>query len=333
MKIVTQKIRKLKPYKVVLSLAIAALLYYFFSFILPFTDNAFVVANVRPVAAIVSGYITDLYVKNEQYVHKGEPLFTVFQKPYRLTYKKIFEEVKTAKADRQSLQHQLQKDKQLLVQYEQDYQKIHLNYVRNKAVLNSGAVSEIDVKNWQFEDRASHAKVDMQKQQIDLDVKNIVSVQHRIKALIYKRHYAKVNLDQTTVYAQSNGVVQNMYLSLGTPIKINEPVFSFVDTDNQYIQANFNELDLRKVMAGNKVYIIPRMYFGTKIYHGRVISRAWAANRQITNPRTQLQTVSNDTNNWVLLPQRFPLQIKIVDYDRKHYPLPIGATCYVFIMV
>lgn len=333
MKRITQKIRKLKPYRVVLSLAIVTLLYYFFSFLIPFTNNAFVVTNVRPVAATVSGYVTDLFVKNGQYVHKGEPLFTVFQKPYQLIYKQTLEEVNTAKADYQALQYQLQKDKQLLIQYEQEYQKIHLNYVRNKAVLQAGAVSEIDVKNQQFENTASTAKVVMQKNQIHLDENNLESIQHRIKALTYKLHYAKVNLDETIVRAQSNGNIQNMYLSLGTPIEINKPIFSFVDTDNLYIQANFNELDLRKVKAGNNVYIIPRMYFGTKIYHGTVASRAWAANRQITNAKTQLQTVTNDTSNWVLLPQRFPIQIKITDYDPEQYPLPFGATCYVIVMV
>ncbi|VEB38898.1 hemolysin D [Legionella sainthelensi] len=330
---VTQKFRKLKPYTVVLSLVLLAVLYYFFSFLIPFTNNAFVVANVRPVAAIVSGYITDLYVENEQYVHKGQPLFTVFQEPYKLTYNRLIEEVHTAKVDLQSLQHQLEKDKQLLIQYVQEYKRIHLNYLRNKAVLKSGAISEINVKDLHYDDRGSFAKVNMQKQQISVDEKNIQSLQHKIKALIYKMRYAKVNLEQTTVYAQSNGRIQNMYLSLGAPIEINKPIFSFVDTDNFYIQANFTEIDLRMVKTGAKVYILPRMYFATKLYHGTVVSRAWAANRQMTNPKTQLQTVTNDTNNWILLPQRFPVQIKIDDYDAKHYPLPIGATCYVIIKI
>ncbi|MCW8443176.1 efflux RND transporter periplasmic adaptor subunit [Fluoribacter gormanii] len=330
---VTQKIRKLKPYTVVFSLALLAVLYYFFSFLIPFTNNAFVVANIRPVAAIVSGYITDLYVRNEQYVHKGQPLFTVFQEPYKLIYNRLVEETFTAKEDLQSLEYQLQKDKQLLIQYQQEYNRIHLNYLRNRAVLKSGAISEINVKDLQYEDRGSLAKVNMQKQQISLDERNIQSIQHKIKSLIYKTRYAKVNLEHTTVYAQSNGRIQNMYLSLGTPIEINKPIFSFVDTDDFFIQANFTELDLRMVKTGAKVYIIPRMYFATKLYHGTVVSRAWAANRQITNPKTQLQTVTNDTNNWLLLPQRFPVQIKIDDYDAKRYPLPVGATCYVIIKV
>lgn len=167
---VTQKFRKLKPYTVVLSLVLLAVLYYF-SLFNPFTNNAFVVANVRPVAAIVSGYITDLYVENEQYVHKGQPLFTVFQEPYKLTYNRLIEEVHTAKVDLQSLQHQLEKDKQLLIQYVQEYKRIHLNYLRNKAVLKSGAISEINVKDLHYDDRGSFAKVNMQKQQISVDEK------------------------------------------------------------------------------------------------------------------------------------------------------------------
>lgn len=165
---VTQKLRKLKPYTVLLFLVLFAILYYFFSFLIPFTNNAFVVANVRPVAAIVSGYVTDLYVKNEQSVRKGQPLFTVFQEPYQLTYNRLVEEVRTAKADLQSLQYQLQKEKQLLIQYTQEYKRIHLNFFRNKAVLKSGAISEINVKDLQYEDLGSLAKVDMQKQQISV---------------------------------------------------------------------------------------------------------------------------------------------------------------------
>lgn len=47
------------------------ILIYHYSYLFPFTNNAFVVANVRPVAANVKGYITNIYVKNEQEVKKA----------------------------------------------------------------------------------------------------------------------------------------------------------------------------------------------------------------------------------------------------------------------
>ncbi len=62
--------------------------YHLFSYLIPFTDNAFVATNVTPIAADVSGYITKIHVKNGQAVKKNDPLFVVYQKPYELAYKK-----------------------------------------------------------------------------------------------------------------------------------------------------------------------------------------------------------------------------------------------------
>jgi multidrug resistance efflux pump len=100
---------------------------------------------------------------------------------------------------------------------------------------------------------------------------------------------------------------------------------------NLYIQANFNEIDLRDVRDGDKVIIIPRVFFGSKIYHGVVVGNSWAANRQITTAKNQIQTVTENENNWVMLPQRLPVQIRITDYDNKNYPLSIGSSAYIYI--
>lgn len=61
-------------------------IYHIFSYLIPFTDNAFVVTNVTPVAADVSGFITDIYVKNGQAIKKDQPIFKVYQEPYRLAF-------------------------------------------------------------------------------------------------------------------------------------------------------------------------------------------------------------------------------------------------------
>ena len=73
---------------VVLILAAILGIFHLFSYLIPFTDNAFVVTNVTPVAADVSGYITGIYVKNGEHVKKDQPIFTVYQVPYQLAYEK-----------------------------------------------------------------------------------------------------------------------------------------------------------------------------------------------------------------------------------------------------
>ena len=49
-----------------------------------------------------------------------------------------------------------------------------------------------------------------------------------IKSLIADMHNAKVDLDETTVYAKNNGIVQNMFVALGAPVEIRRPLFSFI---------------------------------------------------------------------------------------------------------
>src|SRR6266481_4115033 len=55
--------------------------YYLYS---PWTRDARVRANVVTVAPDVSGYVDDIRVKNDQFVHKGDVLFIIDQDRYRL---------------------------------------------------------------------------------------------------------------------------------------------------------------------------------------------------------------------------------------------------------
>lgn len=312
-------------------LLLTCIFLYEFSYYFPFTNNAFVVANVRPVAANVNGYITNIYVKNEAYVKKGTPLFTVFKKPYELAYKKATSDVDAAKAHLLVLMKQVEKT-QFLIQSQQDtYEKLQFEYTHNKSALADHAVSKIMVNTLLKKHNAALNKLKAIQIELELNRQEIVVQQRKIDSLIAVMENAKVDLDETTVYAKNNGVIQNMFAALGTPIEIRKPIFSFVDADNMFIQANFNETDLRYVQSGNKVTIRPRIYFGTKIYHGIVVSKNWAASRQVTDLRSQQQIVTNNEDNWLLLPQRFPVQIRIVDYDPIHYPLSIGASAYVYI--
>lgn len=306
-------------------------LYYNLSFIFPFTNNAFVVGNVRPIAANVNGYITGIYVKNEETVKIGQPLFTVFKKPYELAYQKAQSDVAEARAHLLVLQKQVEKTQYLMQSQKEYYEKIRFDYTHNNAALIDHAVSKVTVNTLLKDQNAALNQVKALEKELELNNHQVTEQQMKIKSLIAVMKNAHVNLDETTVYAKNNGVIQNMFVALGTPIKIREPIFSFIDTDTLFVQANFNETDLSRVRAGNKVTIFPRMYFGFKIYHGVIYSRHWATSRLDTHLTTQLQIVANSENNWFLLPQRLPVQIKITDYDHAHYPLSLGSSAYVYV--
>ena len=308
--------------------AITALLY-IFSYLFPITDNAFVVNNVRPVAALVKGYVTNVYIKNGDNVKKGQKLFTVFDKPYRYTVEQYEADLAAAKSKLNTLQKTLERDEQLSKNQQEIYTRLAQDDDKYQKAYKINAISLMTLQNSEQETKGAKASLAASQKQIEIDQSSIQTQKKEIASLEAKLKNAQVDLDLTTVYAENDGVVQNFFLSVGTPVNVNQPLFSFIDTSEIYFQANFNETDLRKVHKGSKVLIMPRTYFAQKIFHGVVISDYWSANRQITDNRSQIQNVTNE-NQWVLLPQRLPVQIKVLDLDDK-YPLRVGTSAYVYI--
>lgn len=314
---------------VVIMLGLITLLVYVFSFLFPFTDNAFVVNQVRPVAAQVRGYITHMTVQNGDVVQKGQKLFTVFKKPYQYRVMQLEADLGKAKAGLDALKMTLERDQKIsdnqqrhYIQLEQDNRKYRKGYTIK-------AVSRMTMQHAEQKMQAARDAWQAAQRQLNIDQHQITAQQHDIQSITAKLNTAKVNLTLTDVYAAGNGVVQNLFLTLGSPVNINEPLFTLVYTDDVYIQANFNETDLRSVHKGSRALIFPRMYLGRKIFHGVVDSDYWSANRQALDHRTQLQNVTNE-NQWILIPQRLPVLIKITDLDPK-YPLRLGMSAYVYV--
>ncbi len=322
-------IREINLPLVVVVLAMIMGIYHLFSYMIPFTDNAFVVTNVTPVAADVSGFISKIHVRNGQQVEKNDPIFTVYQKPYQFAYAEALADYQQGKQRLVVLATQIAKVEALIRATAAELNKLEyeLNMKQERAVAE--AVAHLEIKKLSFDVINSQQKLASLQQEVAVLRAQISEQHHVVASLKAKMDNAQLNLDLTVVRAPSKGVVDNLYVAAQTPIKIHEPVFSFIDTSNYYIQANFNETDLRKVRVGDKAYIILRMYYFDKVFHGVVANSLWAAERQTTVAKSQLQKVQNE-NEWLLLPQRFPVQIKILDLDPS-YPLNPGASAYVYI--
>lgn len=314
---------------IIIGLAIIIGIYHVFSYLIPFTDNAFVVTNVTPVAADVSGFITDIYVKNGQAIKKNSPIFKVYQEPYRLALSQASADYQQGLKKVIVLQRQIDKADSLVKSTQAELSKANyeLDLKKDHSVVE--AVPVLEIKKLGYDVEALNNKLAALKHEVAILNAEVDEQRQIVASLKAKMDNAQVNLDLTVVRAPSDGVVDNMYISVNTPIKIHEPVFSFIDTTNYYIQANLNETDLRNVRVGDKVTILLRMYYFDKVFHGEVVNTLWATDRQTTSAKTQLQKVQNE-NEWLLLPQRFPVQIKILDVD-PNYPLNPGASAYVYI--
>ncbi len=300
-----------------------------YSYLFPFTDNAFVVANNQTVAADVSGYVSEIYVKNGEKVTKGTPLFKVFDKPYQLAVAKSQANYEEALAACDEQRQATAKNQQTLQEAEANLAKANYEYKLKSNPSVSNSVSELEIKQAMYTVKSLTGQVNALKTQLRMDEKALVQKEKKVEAAKASLASDEVNLEETVVKAGADGVIDNMYLAIGTPVNAHQALFSLVNTGEWFIQANMYETDLRKVRPGDKAIIVMRMYYFDKIFHGVIVNNLWVTDRQTINSRTQQQTVASD-NEWLNLPQRVPLSIKVIDPDPK-YPLNPGTSAYVYI--
>ena len=293
----------------------------------PRTDNAFIVANIRPVSSLVSGHITDIHVVNNQKVKKGDKLFTVYKKPYELTVESYRNQLIAEKYQSAALKEQIKKSKLQIKEAKAEYQ--NAAYLADQAdeLYKTRAVSQ---KHAEQLDRAK----DETKAELDMAISTLT-----INEQLYNRSIAtcnelraqldnaKINLDLTTIYAQSDGLISNMFISKGTYAFKGVPFFSFINTDHWWVQANLKETEIGNIRPGQKVNIRLWLY-PRHLIKGVVDNIGWSVDRQESSIASGLPKVRKE-NEWFLLPQRFPVQIKITDHDNEKYPLHVGASATV----
>ena len=311
-----------------LSVFAAGFAYYFYLHQQPYTQNAFLIANVSPVSALVPGPVTDIYVTNNSKVKKGDKIVTIYKDPYIWKLEAAKNDVDSAKSLIVQLEKQIELDKDEIAKNQ---------YLRDNAWYQSNMYTELnkqkivsdkDAENLLRQAQAADAVLQASKAQLAVTTEQINGARSALKEKEAQLELQKINLEQTTVYAKSDGTVTNMYLSPGTYMKAGDFMFAFIEDQKWWIQANFKETELGCVRAGQKAKIKLWLY-PDKVFHGQVDSIQWGVNRQESSPTNALPVVEKE-NDWFILPQRFPVQITISDPDPS-FPLHVGASAYVTI--
>lgn len=302
---------------------------YFATYWLTVTDQAFVIENMTPVAANVTGHVAKIYVENGQKLKKGDPILLIKPETYQLEYSGVKAQYDQAVVGLEVIRKRIAATKLDLNAAQVQLDRMKYEYAQKSDKSVSKAVPEMELKVLAYTIKSQENVVASLKEHVALEETALKQAQVGIRTLKAAEEKAALNLTDTVVRAQSDGYIQNMFSAVGTPAIAHEPLFNFVDTSATYIQANFNETDLANVQAGDKVLIFPRTYLGRKVFHGVVMSDNWSVDRQHIIPLKETQLVFG-MNHWLNLPQRLPVQIKVIDTDSKYRLMP-GMSAYVYI--
>ncbi|MGD8710088.1 MAG: HlyD family secretion protein [Ectothiorhodospiraceae bacterium] len=280
------------------------------------TENAYVHTDKVAVSARVSGPVVSVPVSENEHVRRGQPLFRVDPKPYRLSLQQAESALQSVRTDLETLKASYREKRQELKAAGTDAAFAEREYRRHQRLAKQKVVSDSELDSYRHKRDAADEKVQVIKQSLariraslggDPDVD--VEAHPRFREALAERDAAALDLAHTQVYAAFAGFAAKVP-EVGDFVSPGKPAMSIVAGSGAWVDANLKETDLTHVHAGQPVSIEVDTYPGAE-WHGRVDSIA-----QATGAEFSVLPAQNATGNWVKVVQRVPVRIAIEDGPR-----------------
>jgi membrane fusion protein (multidrug efflux system) len=287
------------------------------------TDDAYLQADVTPLAAKIPGYVRQVPVQDFQKIHAGDLLVEIVDDDYRAQLDQAEANVAAAEAaianiDQQKLlQGTVIKQAEATIQAsEADLTRFHLEAVRQQKLLaeklaGTAQLTEQAVAN---EKRTAatldlnRAQRDQQREQIQVLDTQRSQAEATLKAQRAARDLAAINLGYTRIVAPVDGMVGQRQVRPGQYVSAGTLVNSVVPLPNVWVIANYKETQMTRIRAGQPARVTVDAFPGAAL-HGHVDSWSPASGAQFS-----LLPPDNATGNFTKVVQRIPVKI-VLDPD------------------
>jgi len=304
--------------------------YYFMGGRYVSTDDAYVLSSRVDISANIPGRVTRIYVRDNQRVKRGTPLFELDRREFMLSVAEARAKLASARLQVAALKASYrQKEADLASAMEtQSYRQREFERTKRLAAKGIASQAQLDeARHALAEAKQKVASVRQEKMNLRalLDDDPAIDVNAHPNVLQAKTalERAKLNLSYTVVSAPIDGIVAKVAgLQTGDYIKAASPVFALISDKTVWVEANFKESELAHLKAGQHAMIEIDAYPGHD-FHGSVESLSPG-----TGSSFSLLPPENATGNWVKVVQRLPVRISLSAPDPK-FPLHSGLSAFV----
>jgi membrane fusion protein (multidrug efflux system) len=289
------------------------------------TDNAYVNANTVDVAAQVTGQVVAVYVRDQQAVDAGDPLFDIDPRNYDAALAKAEAQLALARQSEQQQQAAVSVARAQLAQREAEEVNARHNETRTQQLVASGFYSKQGGEAARTAALTASAAVQAAQAavvQAQSALGETGEANASVRAAEAAVEQAKLDLEHTKVRAPTSGTVANFSLRPGNTVMPGTPLFSIVGNTEYWVDANFKETELARIRPGQAVTIEVDMY-PKHPFRGVVESVSAGSGSAFS-----LLPPQNATGNWVKVTQRVPVRVRVVENDPQ-FPLRIGTTATV----
>ena len=305
----------------IIVLAAALAIYAFHeSTVHPTTTDSSIDADIVHVAAAVGGRIIELPVSENARVAAGDLLFQIDPLPYRLAVEQAAADLNIAEGELETRRRVLstQRSDALIAANQtknalQNHELAMRSLERIRPLASKGYVPKQQLDDAQVLEKDTATKLTQAQEQeaaayraIDTEAAAEATVLARKAALAI----AQRALEDTTVRASHNGLVVSLRVSTGEMVIPSQSLFTLINTDEWFANANFRETELDWIAVGDCATVFSLIDRKVPI-KGVVQGIGWGVTDQdVINIPRSVPYVERSMN-WVRVAQRFPVRIRI----------------------
>jgi membrane fusion protein (multidrug efflux system) len=296
------------------------------------TDDAYVAGDLVNVMSQVSGTVVSISADVNDRVQVGQELVKLDATDARIALDDA--EQQLARTVRQTRTVFANRDQLTAVvnQRRADLAKAQSDFDRRKNLAASGAVSGEELGHAQDALRAARDALTAAEKNLAASVALVgrtgVADNPDVQAAATQVERAWLALVRTSVHAPVSGYVAKRSVQLGERIAPGAPLLAIVPLERLWIDANFKEVQLRRMRIGQPVRVVSDLYGGHVEYRGRVEGLGMG-----TGAAFALLPAQNATGNWVKVVQRVPVRIALDPQELRAHPLRIGLSTKVTVDV
>lgn len=278
------------------------------------TENAYVKAHIVPVSAEVSGRVLEVRVRDNQMVAAGDVLFAMDPQPFELALARIEAQIESIRQeiDTQRAEHRVALAEAFEVEERIRFLDAQLERARR---LREAGMIRLDAFDEARHNRdAALARLAAIRERAARVLAalggraDLPFAQHpRMREAQALREEARLALARSRVTAPSAGTVSNLRLRPGENLHRGAPVFSLIQHDAPWVEANFKETQLAGLHVGQDA-LLTADAFPDRVWQARIVAIAPATGAQFAVLPPQ-----NATGNWVKIVQRVPVLLEIKD--------------------
>lgn len=291
------------------------------------TDNAYVQADTVGISTDVSGTVDEIMVHDNQFVRKGQVLFRLRQKAFRIALEGAQAQLGTVRNQILTLKATYTQALSQIAQAQADLPYYQTAFKRQQDLVTSAAASRAAYDKAQEDLVAAEQKVKVAQAEAQAALAQLgndpnQTVEENPFYLQAKSGVddAQRQFDNTIVRAPFDGIVTNVpALQVGSYLRAAQQAFSLISTTNIWISASPKETELTNVKPGQPVTVTVDTYPGIE-WKGTVGSISPASGSSFS-----MLPAQNTTGNWVKVVQRIPMIVNLQDLDDKP-PLRVGMS-------